>query len=138
MCAATGEVGGGVKGGCGRLGASGPGARRRDGCHGDRPAPAPRARTRIVSAGKSAAPACAAQRADFGNVLVSGQTSTTVTAPDFWPLGEELYGARVSALRHCGSNLVLSLLRILWSVHILLAAQSQSLQEESKDPTVSS
>ena len=80
----------------------------------------------------------AAQRADFGNVLVSGQTSTTVTAPDFWPLGEELYGARVSALRHCGSNLVLSLLRILWSVHILLAAQSQSLQEESKDPTVSS
>lgn len=48
VCAAT---GGGGQGGCGRLGASGPGARRRDGCHGDRPAPAPRARTRIVSAG---------------------------------------------------------------------------------------
>lgn len=45
------DWGGGGQGGCGRLGASGPGARRRDGCHGDRPAPAPRARTRIVSAG---------------------------------------------------------------------------------------
>lgn len=49
MCAQ--RLGRGGQGGCGRLGASGPGARRRDGCHGDRPAPAPRARTRIVSVG---------------------------------------------------------------------------------------
>lgn len=55
------DWGGGGQGGCGRLGASGPGARRRHGCHGDRPAPAPRARTRIVSAGCQLLPGrCAA------------------------------------------------------------------------------
>lgn len=52
MCAPRLGRGGGGQGGCGRLGASGPGARRGDGCHGDGQAPAPRARTRIVSAGR--------------------------------------------------------------------------------------
>lgn len=107
---------GGGQGGCGRLGASGPGARRGDGCHGDGQAPAPRARTRIVSAGRQL---LGPERRTFwkGGLLGSGLASTSVTAPDFWPLGEGRgRSPGFPALGSRGSNLVCSFLRIPWPV----------------------
>lgn len=105
VCAAT---GGGGQGGCGRLGASGPGARRRDGCHGNGQAPAPRARTRIVSAGSQ----LLSRRCGAGGLLERclclGWPQPQRTAPDFWPLGEDLGGR--------SSRLCVSGVRI-WSHH---------------------
>lgn len=123
------RLGRGGQGGCGRLGASGPGARRWDGCHGDRPAPAPRARTRIVSAGSQLLVGhCAAGGLGLEKVLASGLTSTAVSVPDSWPLGEEPGG---SALGRCGSNLVLSLLRISWPAG---SSSLQNLREKKQEP----